>query len=67
MSTRREHFAEHEEIVAQIEEGFAALQIAALTITGSVTSDGDEGISGNYTNPTRITVKNGIVTRIDVA
>lgn len=44
-----------------------AVEIADLTVTGSVTSDGDEGITGNFTNPTRITVKNGIVTRIDVA
>ncbi len=51
--------------MALIEDGFDALEVAALTITDSIVSDGDEGITGNFTNPTRITVKNGIVTRVD--
>lgn len=49
------------------QDGLNAVEVDDLTITTSVTSDGDEGITGNYSNPTRISVKNGIVTRIDVA
>ncbi len=38
-----------------------------IEFTGTITADGEEGITGNFTNPTRISVKNGIVTRIDEA
>jgi hypothetical protein len=68
MATRRQHFAEHEDILTQIEEGFAALQIAALTITDSIVSDGQEGVTGNYQGTiTRIRIKNGIVTGVELA
>lgn len=50
-----------------VEVGHLHPTLGDIEFEGTITVDGDEGITGNYTNPTRITVKNGIVTRIDVA
>jgi hypothetical protein len=67
MATRREHFVEFEGILAQIADGFAALEVAALTITDSVTSDGEEGITGEYEGTfKKVKIKNGIITELEL-
>lgn len=68
MSTNRDHFTDVEDIKAQIAYGFVALEVASLTITDSTISDGQEGVTGNYQGMiTRIRIKNGIVTGVELA
>ncbi len=68
MATNREHFAEHNAIKAKVDDGFPELEVATLTVTGSITSDGQEGLTGNYEGEiTRVRIKNGIITGIELA
>ncbi len=49
------------------QDGFDSLKIAELAIDGSVTSGGEEGLTGEYEGTLKkITVENGIVTEIEV-
>ncbi len=50
------------------QDGFNVLKVGDLTISGSCTSDGDAGITGTYTGTiNRISIKNGIVTGLELA
>ena len=71
MTTVREHFAaseaEAEAIRAIQEDGFDSLTVVDLAVSGSITSGGFEGVTGEFEGTfKKVKIKNGIITEFEL-